>query len=66
MNATPQTAMSSELIEKIDATGIIAVLVVDEVRHAVPLANALLAGGVDTIELTLRTPAALDAAKAIK
>ena len=58
--------MSPELTKKIDDTGIIAVLIVDEVKHAVPLANALLAGGVDTIELTLRTPAALEAAKIIK
>ena len=58
--------MTPELIKKIDDAGIIAVLIIDEVKHAVPLANALLAGGVDTIELTLRTPAALDAAKAIK
>lgn len=35
-------------------------------KHAVPLANALLAGGINTIELALRTPVALDAAKAIK
>lgn len=59
-------AMTPELMKKIDDAGIIAVLIIDEVKHAVPLANALLAGGVDTIELTLRTPAALDAAKAIK
>lgn len=58
--------MSPELIQKIDTAGIIAVLIVDEVKHAVPLANALLKGGVDAIELTLRTPAALEAAKIIK
>lgn len=66
MQPISQRAMSPELIQKIDDAGIIAVLIVDEVRHAVPLANALLEGGVDAIELTLRTPAAIDAAKAIK
>ena len=66
MNKKEPLAMSPEITKKIDDTGIIAVLVVDEVKHAVPLANALLEGGVDTIELTLRTPAALDAAKLIK
>ncbi len=35
-------------------------LVIDEVKHAVPLARALLDGGIDVMELTLRTPAALD------
>lgn len=59
-------AMSPQLIKKIDDAGIIAVLIIDEIKHAIPLANALLAGGIDTIELTLRTPIALDAAKAIK
>jgi len=66
MQPREQQAMSPELIKKIDDVGIIAVLIVDEAKHAVPLANALLQGGVDAIELTLRTPAALDAAKAIK
>ena len=58
--------MTPEIIKKIDDAGIIAVLVIDEFKHAVPVAKALLAGGVDTIELTLRTPVALEAAKAIK
>ncbi|MEP3210658.1 MAG: bifunctional 4-hydroxy-2-oxoglutarate aldolase/2-dehydro-3-deoxy-phosphogluconate aldolase [Maribacter sp.] len=66
MEQISQQAMSPDLIQKIDQAGIIAVLIVDDVTHAVPLANALLAGGVDTIELTLRTPAALAAAKIIK
>ena len=58
--------MSPKLTKKIDDSGVIAVLVIDEEKHAVPMARALLKGGVDTIELTLRTPAAIDAAKAIK
>jgi len=66
MQPIKQQAISPDLIKKIDTAGIIAVLIVDEVQHAVPLAKALLAGGVDTIELTLRTPAALDAANVIK
>ena len=66
MYPTDQKAMTPNLIQKINDSGIIAVLIVDEIKHAVPLANALLKGGVDTIELTLRTPAALDAARLIK
>lgn len=66
MQPIEQQAMSPGLTQKIDDAGIIAVLIVDEVKHAVPVARALLAGGVDAIELTLRTPAAIDAAKAIK
>jgi 2-dehydro-3-deoxyphosphogluconate aldolase / (4S)-4-hydroxy-2-oxoglutarate aldolase len=44
---------------------IIPVVVIDDANDAVPLAQALLAGGVGVIELTLRTPAALDAASRI-
>lgn len=39
---------------------VIPVLVVDDLAHAVPLAQALVAGGLCVLEVTLRTPAALD------
>ena len=39
---------------------IIPVLVVDDAAHARPLAEALVAGGLPALEVTLRTPAALD------
>lgn len=54
-----------ELSERIGRCGVVAVLVVDEAKHAVPLARALVAGGIDVMELTLRTPAALDALRAV-
>jgi len=41
------------------------VIVIDDAARAVPLAQALLAGGIRTIEITLRTPAALDAIRAV-
>ena len=41
---------------------IIAVLVIDDAAAALPVAESLLAGGVTAMELTLRTPAALEAA----
>ena len=41
------------------------VIVIDDAAQAVPLAQALLAGGIRTIEITLRTPAALDAVRAV-
>jgi 2-dehydro-3-deoxyphosphogluconate aldolase/(4S)-4-hydroxy-2-oxoglutarate aldolase len=59
-------AFDPNLAQRIETCGIIAVLVIDRVEDAVPLAKALLAGGVDVMELTLRTPAALDALKAIR
>lgn len=66
MQPIAQRAMTPDIINKIDEAGIVAVLIIDKLEHAVPLAKALLKGGIDTIELTLRTPVAIDAAKAIK
>lgn len=59
-------AFSPELAARIERAGIVAVLVIDRVEDAVPLARALLAGGVDVMELTLRTDAALGALEAIR
>ena len=44
---------------------VVPVVVLQEAAHAVPLARALLAGGIDVIEITLRTPCALDAIAAV-
>lgn len=44
---------------------IIPVLVVDDAQTARPLAEALVSGGLPALEVTLRTPAALDAIKAM-
>ena len=44
---------------------VVPVVVVDDPAHAVPVARALVAGGLPVIELTLRTPVALDAIRAI-
>jgi 2-dehydro-3-deoxyphosphogluconate aldolase/(4S)-4-hydroxy-2-oxoglutarate aldolase len=45
---------------------VIPVIVIDDVDHAVPLAEALVAGGLRVLEVTLRTPAALSAIRAMK
>lgn len=45
---------------------VIPVIVIEDVAHAVPLAEALVAGGLPALEITLRTPAALDAIRAMK
>ena len=44
---------------------VVPVLVVDEVSHARPLAEALVAGGLPALEVTLRTPVALDVIREI-
>ena len=58
--------MNDSLCNKMYQSGVIAVLVIDDVKDAVPLTHALLEGGVDIMELTLRTPAAVDALQEIK
>ncbi|MGD9968001.1 MAG: bifunctional 4-hydroxy-2-oxoglutarate aldolase/2-dehydro-3-deoxy-phosphogluconate aldolase [Hyphomonadaceae bacterium] len=58
--STPQDAASV-----LTLTPVIPVVTIDDANHAAPLARTLLASGVGTIEITLRTPAALDAIRAI-
>ncbi|WP_338426440.1 bifunctional 4-hydroxy-2-oxoglutarate aldolase/2-dehydro-3-deoxy-phosphogluconate aldolase [Sphingopyxis kveilinensis] len=45
---------------------VIPVIVIDRVEDAVPMAEALVAGGLRALEVTMRTPAALDAIRAMK
>src|SRR6478752_640837 len=52
-------------IARLKACGVVPVVVIDEAEVAVPLARALLAGGIDVIEVTLRRPAALAALERI-
>jgi 2-dehydro-3-deoxyphosphogluconate aldolase/(4S)-4-hydroxy-2-oxoglutarate aldolase len=56
--------MSLEQI--IDATSVMPVMVIDRIEDAVPLARALVDGGIRVLEITLRTTAGLDAVRAIK
>ncbi|BBC36860.1 KHG/KDPG aldolase [Streptomyces graminofaciens] len=49
----------------LDLAPVVPVVVIDDAADAVPLARALVAGGLPAIEVTLRTPAALDAIRAV-
>jgi 2-dehydro-3-deoxyphosphogluconate aldolase/(4S)-4-hydroxy-2-oxoglutarate aldolase len=49
----------------LDLAPVVPVVVLQDAADAVPLARALVAGGLPAIEVTLRTPAALDAVRAI-
>ena len=49
----------------LDLAPVVPVVVIDDPTDALPLARALVAGGLPAIEVTLRTPAALDAIRAI-
>ena len=62
MTALPKQAKLATLFKQ---AVVIPVLTIEKVEHAVPLAKALVAGGVRTLEVTLRTDAAVAAAKAI-
>lgn len=57
MPSTPESLLS--------LVPVVPVVVIDDLAHAVPVARALVAGGLPVIELTLRTPVALDAIRAI-
>ena len=49
-------------ISKILSLGpVMPVIVIEQANHAIPLGEALLSGGIKTIEITLRTSAALNA-----
>jgi len=54
-----------KLIEMLCLGPVIPVIVIQDVERAVPLARALVAGGVRVLEVTLRTPAGLPAIRAI-
>ncbi|MGW4431764.1 bifunctional 4-hydroxy-2-oxoglutarate aldolase/2-dehydro-3-deoxy-phosphogluconate aldolase [Streptomyces tendae] len=56
---------SSPAASVLDLAPVVPVVVVDDLADAVPLARALVAGGLPAIEVTLRTPVALDAIGAI-
>ncbi|UGY02402.1 bifunctional 4-hydroxy-2-oxoglutarate aldolase/2-dehydro-3-deoxy-phosphogluconate aldolase [Bradyrhizobium quebecense] len=59
------TSKQDQIAELIRQATVIPVLTIERLQDAVPLAKALVAGGVRTLEVTLRTPVAVDAAKAI-
>jgi 2-dehydro-3-deoxyphosphogluconate aldolase/(4S)-4-hydroxy-2-oxoglutarate aldolase len=62
MTPTEATAYAREIC---GLAPVIPVLVVEDAAHAVPLAEALVAGGLPVLEVTLRTPAALDVIRAM-
>jgi len=59
------SAKTDRLLSILKLQPVVPVLVIDDVATAVPLARALVAGGLRAIEITLRTPAALEAISAV-
>ena len=56
---------TSEIRQQLAASRAIATVTVQNVEDAKPLADALLAGGISAVEITMRTPAALEVMKII-
>lgn len=55
----------SEILEKIKEIGIVPVIVLEDAKDALPLAEALMEGGLPCAEVTFRTAAAEDSIRAI-
>ncbi len=53
------------VLKRLEKAAIVPVVVIEDADHAVPAANALLAGGIDVMEITLRTPAGLEAIRQV-
>ena len=56
---------NARLLSILKLQPVVPVLIVEDAASAVPLARALVAGGLKAIEITMRTPAALDAVRAV-
>ncbi|NEJ57824.1 2-dehydro-3-deoxy-phosphogluconate aldolase [Rhizobium leguminosarum] len=56
---------TEKLLSILKLQPVVPVLIVDDAKSAVPLARALVAGGLKAIEITMRTPAALEAVRAV-
>jgi len=56
---------TEKLLSILKLQPVVPVLIVEDAASAVPLARALVAGGLKAIEITMRTPAALDAVRAV-
>ncbi|MDX3453549.1 bifunctional 4-hydroxy-2-oxoglutarate aldolase/2-dehydro-3-deoxy-phosphogluconate aldolase [Streptomyces sp. ME02-8801-2C] len=59
------SSLPAPLVSVLDLAGVVPVVVVEDLGDAVPLARALVAGGLPAIEVTLRTPVALEAIRAV-
>jgi 2-dehydro-3-deoxyphosphogluconate aldolase/(4S)-4-hydroxy-2-oxoglutarate aldolase len=65
MSTTPTTSAPAPAALPAFRSRVVPVVVLTDAAQAVPLAHALLEGGIDVIEITLRHPCALDAIEAV-
>lgn len=54
-----------DVLSRMRNAGVVPVVVLDDVKDAVPTAKAMVAGGIDVMEITFRTAAAPDAIRAV-
>lgn len=54
-----------DILKRLAGAGVVPVVVLDDVKDAVPTAKALVAGGIDVMEITFRTAAARDSIAAV-
>ncbi|MCL2201137.1 MAG: bifunctional 4-hydroxy-2-oxoglutarate aldolase/2-dehydro-3-deoxy-phosphogluconate aldolase [Oscillospiraceae bacterium] len=54
-----------DILKRLSDCGIVPVVVMDKVENAVPAAKALLSGGIDVMEITLRTKAGLESIRQV-
>ncbi|MDD6045530.1 MAG: bifunctional 4-hydroxy-2-oxoglutarate aldolase/2-dehydro-3-deoxy-phosphogluconate aldolase [Clostridia bacterium] len=54
-----------DVLKRLSNAGVVPVVVIDDAANAVPTAKALAAGGIDVMEITLRTAAGLDSIRAV-
>lgn len=65
MSEFPPSKFPPSILERLRTSGVVAGFSVEKAEQAVPICRALLAGGIDSIELTLRSAAGMDAVRAV-
>jgi 2-dehydro-3-deoxyphosphogluconate aldolase/(4S)-4-hydroxy-2-oxoglutarate aldolase len=65
MSHSPKAEPQAGLAAILTSAPVVPVVIIEDVADAIPLAKALIAGGLPAIEVTLRTKAALDAIRVI-
>ena len=61
-----QRYFTGEIVSRLEASKILAVVVIDDPQNAVPVARALLDGGISVMELAFRTERSLEALRQIR
>merc|ERR1711998_206560 len=64
-NVRRSQLVTAQPYDFLDDAPVIPVIAINQIEHAIPLAQALVAGGIRNLEVTLRTDCALDAIRLI-